>query len=162
MPDYELRITNYELSNRRRAVIGLGSNLGDRSAYLKAAVSALSDLPETLLIARAKDYDTAPVDVPEAYTQMRFLNTAVLIETALSPEALLDRLQQIETDLHRVRTVRNGPRTIDLDLIAYQGETRTTERLTLPHPRAKERDFVLLPLRDLNVDIDRLTQGAPQ
>jgi 2-amino-4-hydroxy-6-hydroxymethyldihydropteridine diphosphokinase len=89
------------------------------------------------------------VDVPEAFVELTFLNGAVLIETQLSPEALLDAALAIEAEAGRVRTVRNGPRPLDVDLILYEGERRNTAQLTLPHPRAHLRDFVLDPLRDL-------------
>lgn len=144
-----------------QAAIALGSNLGDRGAHLDAAVAALSALPGTRILRQSPRYDTDPVDVPEEFRDRRFLNGALLVETDLTPEALLRSLLDIESSLRRVRTVRNGPRTVDLDLIAYQGETRGTPELTLPHPRAKTRDFVLRPLRDIGVDIDSLTAGAP-
>lgn len=144
-----------------QAAIALGSNLGDRGAHLDAAVAALSALPGTRILRQSPRYDTDPVDVPEEFRDRRFLNGALLVETDLTPEALLRSLLDIESSLRRVRTVRNGPRTVDLDLIAYQGETRGTPDLTLPHPRAKTRDFVLRPLRDIGVDIDALTAGAP-
>ncbi len=144
-----------------QAAIALGSNLGDRGAHLDAAVAALSALPGTRILRQSPRYDTDPVDVPEEFRDRRFLNGALLVETDLTPEALLRSLLDIESSLRRVRTVRNGPRTVDLDLIAYQGETRGTPDLTLPHPRAKAREFVLRPLRDMGVDIDSLTAGAP-
>ncbi len=137
-----------------KAVIALGSNLGDRVAHLENAISAIRNLPQTLLLTKAKHYDTTPVDVPKEFETLRFLNTAILVETTLSPEELLTHLLAIEDKLGRIRTVRNGPRTIDLDLIAYEGERRQTAFLTIPHPRAKERDFVLLPLRDLGITLE--------
>lgn len=134
-----------------RVVIALGSNLGDCAAQLDAAQSALATLPETTILAVAKRYETAPVDVPAPYANLTFLNSALLLETALAPEALLDACLQIEAEAGRVRTIKNGPRPLDLDLILYEGVTSNTPKLILPHPRAHERDFVLLPLADLGI-----------
>lgn len=132
-----------------RAVLALGSNLGDREGFLAFAVSSLSALPNTRVLKQSALRETEPVDVPEDFTELKFLNGAVLIETQLSPEDLLEAALAIEAEAGRVRTVRNGPRPLDVDLILYEGERRTTERLILPHPRAHLRDFVLDPLRDL-------------
>ena len=132
-----------------RAVLALGSNLGDREGFLSFAVSSLSALPGTQLLAVSQQRETAPVDVPEAFADLAFLNMAVLVETTLSAEDLLTAALAIEAEAGRVRTVRNGPRPLDVDVILYEGVRSATERLTLPHPRAHERDFVLDPLRDL-------------
>lgn len=137
-----------------QAVIALGSNLGDRAQALASACEALAALPNTTLLKTAQARETAPVDVPAAYAHLRFLNSAALIETELSPLDLLHALQRIEAEAGRVRTVRNGPRPIDLDIICYEGVTMETPELTLPHPRAKERAFVMDPLRDLGVTLD--------
>lgn len=137
-----------------RAVLALGSNLGDREGFLAFAVSSLSQLPNTRILAESKHRETAPVDVPEAFADLSFLNAAVLIETTLTPEALLTAALAIEAEAGRVRTVRNGPRPLDVDLILYEGERRNTESLILPHPRAHLRDFVLEPLRDLGFTVD--------
>ena len=132
-----------------RAVLALGSNLGDREGFLSFAVSSLSALPGTQLLAVSQQRETAPVDVPEAFVDLAFLNMAVLVETTLSAEDLLTAALAIEAGAGRVRTVRNGPRPLDVDVILYEGVRSATECLTLPHPRAHERDFVLDPLRDL-------------
>lgn len=134
-----------------RVVLALGSNLGDCHARLEAAREALATLPNVNVLACAKEYETEPVDVPEAYAMMKFLNSAVLVETSLSPEALLDALQRLEAQQGRVRLERNGPRTLDIDIIMYEGIVQATERLILPHPRAAEREFVLQPLSDLGL-----------
>lgn len=134
-----------------RAVIALGSNLGDCAAHLDAAQSALATLPETTILAVAERYETAPVDVPAPYENLTFLNSALLLETTFTPEALLTACLQIEAKAGRVRTIKNGPRPLDLDLILYEGATSDTPFLTLPHPRAHERDFVLIPLADLGI-----------
>ncbi|MEG1552168.1 MAG: 2-amino-4-hydroxy-6-hydroxymethyldihydropteridine diphosphokinase [Kiritimatiellia bacterium] len=142
-----------------RVVIALGSNLGDREAILDFAVSALSALPKTQLLRTAKRYETAPVDVPPAFEKDRFLNSAVLLETSLLPYALLEALHHIEHQAGRIRTIRNGPRTLDLDIILYEGVTMNSAELTLPHPRAHLRAFVCIPLSDLGITIDALKQN---
>lgn len=134
-----------------RAVIALGSNLGLREEALSLATAAIAHLPGTTLLAAAKRYETAPVDVPPRFARLTFLNSALLVETSLAPEALLGHLLRIEAEAGRVRTVRNGPRPIDLDLILYEGVACDTPRLTLPHPRAHLRDFVLRPLADFGI-----------
>ncbi len=134
-----------------RVVLALGSNLGDREAMLDFAVSQLNTLPESTCLAVAKRYDTEPVDVPADFEDMRFLNSAALLETSLSPYRLLDELHRIEAEAGRIRTIRNGPRPLDLDIILYEGVGLDDPRLTLPHPRAHEREFVLLPLADLGI-----------
>ncbi len=142
-----------------RAVVALGSNLGDREARLDFAVSALSAHAEVRVLAQAQRRETLPVDVPEAFQSLKFLNSAVLIETSLAPLELLDALQHIEAEAGRVRTIRNGPRPLDLDIILYEGVTCDTPRLTLPHPRAHERAFVLEPLADLGLSREALRQN---
>jgi 2-amino-4-hydroxy-6-hydroxymethyldihydropteridine diphosphokinase len=124
-------------------VIALGSNLGDRRRYLRRAVE---ELRRVISVVRVSSIiETDPVDAPPP----RFLNMVVVGHTRLSPEALLDALLEIETRLGRRRTTRNAPRVIDLDLILHSAHRRRTERLTLPHPRYRERDFVMRPLREV-------------
>lgn len=134
------------LGPARQAFIGLGSNLGDRAAMLRGAVARLGRCDGVAVVAASAVYETEPVSVTD---QPSFLNQVVAIETTLAPEQLLDALQAIEAEFGRVRDVRWGPRTLDLDLLAYEGEARDTERLVLPHPRMFERAFVLVPLREL-------------
>lgn len=136
-----------------RAVVSLGSNIGDRAAHLKRAVESLSDLPETKLVKVSGIIETEPVDVPEEFSGMKFLNQAAVFETNLSPHEFSDRMHAIEDDMGRVRLVRNGPRTIDIDLIDFGGVEMDDPELTLPHPRAKVRDFVLVPLAELGVEL---------
>lgn len=135
-----------------RAVVSLGSNIGPREDFLAKAVAALSALPQTRFVAESSVHETEPVDVPAEFSEMKFLNQAAVFETDLSPEDFSARMHQIENDLGRVRTVRNGPRTIDLDLIDFGGLVRNTPDLVLPHPRAKERAFVMEPLAELKID----------
>lgn len=126
-----------------RLALGLGSNLGDRSAYLTQAVSALDTMAEVRVTDISALYETAPWG---SVAQPDFLNQCVLLETGRTPQDMLERCLCIETNLGRVRTDRWGPRTLDMDLIAWEGPDITTETLTLPHPRAHIRAFVLIPL----------------
>lgn len=130
----------------RQAFIGLGANLGDREATLKAAVEALRTISNVSIVEPSSIYETDPIG---GIAQPMFLNAVAGVETTLTPEQLLEAMMQIEQTFGRVRTVRNGPRTLDLDLLVYQGEVRSTERLVLPHPRMFERAFVVVPLREL-------------
>lgn len=128
-----------------RAFLSLGSNLGDRRELLRDAVDSLPDV-----VAVSPVYETAPVGGPE---QDNFLNLVVQLETSLSPHQLLGVCHRIESSAERVREVRWGPRTLDIDIIWMDGVTMDEERLTIPHPRWKERRFVLAPLRDLAPDL---------
>jgi len=130
----------------RQAFIGAGANLGDRCAMLRAAVARLRAAPGVKVLACSTVYETDPVGPLD---QPAFLNAVVGIETSLSPEELLATLLEVERSLGRVRTIRWGPRTIDLDLLVFEGERRATESLHLPHPRTLERAFVTVPLREL-------------
>lgn len=134
-----------------RAVIAFGSNLGDRAGHLHHAIEALGRLPGSRVVAVSSFIETEPVDVPPAYQALRFLNGALIVETALEPEALLAELNRLEAEAGRIRAERNGPRPLDLDLILYEGVHRESEQLTLPHPRAHLRDFVLRPLAELGI-----------
>lgn len=131
---------------RATAYIGLGSNLGDRLGYLQAAVLRLH-AHEGIRVARCSSvYETAPVGFTD---QPPFLNMAIEVETTLPPLELLGVMLEAERALGRVRTVRWGPRTIDLDLLVYGDVAMRTGRLELPHPRMAERAFVLVPLLEL-------------
>ena len=136
-----------------RAAVSLGSNVGARAAYLKRALAALAKLPGTRLVDASAAVETEPVDVPPAFASRKFLNQAAVFETALSPCAFSRAMHAVEDRLGRVRTVRNGPRTIDLDLILFDDVRRATPELTLPHPRAKGRAFVTGPLKELGIEI---------
>ncbi|MCB1842190.1 MAG: 2-amino-4-hydroxy-6-hydroxymethyldihydropteridine diphosphokinase [Halioglobus sp.] len=130
------------------AYIALGSNLQSPIAQLRRAVAALAGLAQSRVTRVSGVYRSAPVGPPG---QPDYLNAAVCLQTRLAPHALLDALQDIETRQGRVRTQRWGPRTLDLDLLLYGDITLDDERLTLPHPRMHERDFVLLPLQEISV-----------
>jgi 2-amino-4-hydroxy-6-hydroxymethyldihydropteridine diphosphokinase len=122
-----------------RYAIGLGSNLGDRLYHLTSACSAIEDKLGSIIVSSL--YETEPVGGPE---QGAYLNAVVLVETSKDPDDVLSLLQDIEMSQGRERSVRWGARTLDLDIVA--GPARDTERLTIPHPRAAEREFVLRPL----------------
>lgn len=132
---------------KRRAWISLGANLGDPKAALTAALEEVARIPGVLSVRASRFYDTSPVDS----SGPDYVNAAAALLTTLAPEALLLELQRIELAHGRVRPagVHNAPRTLDLDLLAYEGETRATRALTLPHPRMEERLFVLVPLLEL-------------
>ena len=127
------------------AYIGLGANLGDARAALDAAFVALATLPNTLLRAASSLYRSAPIDS----SGPDYLNAVVLLETHLSPRALLAALQRIERAHGRQRPYRNAPRTLDLDLLLYGARKIATAMLTVPHPRLHERAFVLRPLAQI-------------
>lgn len=128
-----------------RAFLGLGSNLGERRELLAAAVAAIPDL-----VAVSPLYETDPVGGPE---QGAFLNLVVELDTPMSARELLVLCSELEAAADRVREVRWGPRTLDVDVLWVDGETVTEPDLVLPHPRMWERRFVLAPLRDLAPDL---------
>lgn len=130
----------------KRVYLGLGGNQGDRLGNLRRAVKLLRELPGVEVEALSAVYETEPQGYRE---QPEFLNMAVRIRTTLAPLALLRETAQIEEKLARRRTVKDGPRTIDLDLLLYEGVEMGSPTLTLPHPRMRERAFVLMPLRDV-------------
>lgn len=130
----------------RQAFVGAGANLGDRAATLRAAVEDLRATREISLVETSAVYETAPVGVTD---QPMFLNLVIGLETTLAPEALLQLLLALEQKHGRVRGARWGPRTLDLDLLVFEGEARARPELQLPHPRMFEREFVTVPLREL-------------
>ncbi len=128
----------------RRCVLSLGSNVGDRLAKLQGAVASLADTPEVWLTEVSPVYETEPVDAPEGSEP--FLNAVVLLDTTLPAHRLLERAQAIENAFGRQRTgVPNAPRTLDIDLIVVGDRRADDEVLVLPHSRAHERAFVLVP-----------------
>lgn len=142
------------MNNTTVVAIALGSNLGDRDAHLDFAVSRLSLLLSSITV--SSRYDTAPVDA--AGEQPRYLNAAVVGSTALSPGALLRELQAIELADGRERPYVNAPRTLDVDLILHGQSVVNDEALVVPHPRFRERTFVLEPLAEIAPDlVDPLT-----
>jgi 2-amino-4-hydroxy-6-hydroxymethyldihydropteridine diphosphokinase len=136
-----------------RAVLSLGSNIGDRVGHLQGAVDALAERVDIVSVSGV--YETAPVGGP---VQDDFLNAVVIIETTLAPYDLLALCQQVEAAHDRVREVRWGPRTLDVDIIAIDGVALDDAELTLPHPRAHERAFVCVPWVEVEADA-ALPQG---
>jgi len=138
----------------RRVVLCLGSNIEPRHDYLDRAQAALCALPATRFVAASGTEETEPVDVPEEFRGQKFLNRILVVETELVPMEFSRLMHGIESDLGRVRGKRrNIPRTVDIDMIDYEGVVSDDPELTLPHPRAKERDFVMKPLRELGITI---------
>jgi len=142
-----------------RAYVGLGSNLGEREATLWKALEGLGATEGIEVVAVSSFRETDPVGVVD---QPRFVNAAAALETSLLPRELLERLLDVERSLGRDRAVeeRWGPRTVDLDLLLYGGESIDEPGLEVPHPRLAERAFVLEPLLELDPDL-RLPDGRP-
>ena len=130
----------------RRVFLGMGSNLGDRAGHLRAAIAALPDVHAVSSV-----YETAPVGGPE--DQGRFLNLVVELHTDLTGRELLAWCARLEQAAARVRTVKDGPRSLDVDVLWIDGETIDDPDLQVPHPRMFERAFVLAPLEDLAPDV---------
>jgi 2-amino-4-hydroxy-6-hydroxymethyldihydropteridine diphosphokinase len=129
------------------ALIGLGSNLGDRRAALEGAIAALGSTPKVVVRNVSSFQETEPVGGPPG--QGMYLNAAAALETTLDPFALLRLLQGIEARFGRVRTVRHGERTLDLDLLLFADQVINTPELTVPHPEFAARRFVLAPLAEI-------------
>lgn len=134
------------MANCMQAVIGIGSNMGDRLKNINGAVRSLSRLPKTKITACSHVYETRPVGYE---AQPLFYNAAIIVETELSAQMLLGACLGIEGAYGRVRTIKDGPRVLDLDLLLYEGMQSESFLLTLPHPRIHERAFVMVPLLDL-------------
>ena len=132
---------------RAHAVLSAGANLGDRLGTLQGCVQAIAGLPDTDVLAIAPVYETTPVGGPP---QPDYLNAVLLIQTGLPPRDLLEAIGGIEARFGRVRAERFGPRTLDIDIISYAGQVSDDPELTLPHPRAHERAFVLAPWHDID------------
>lgn len=139
-----------------RVFVGLGSNLGDRVAHVRFAMHELARLPRTRFVASSPWYRSAPVGPG---VQEDYLNGVAELRSSLAPETLLDSLQRIEHAAGRVRSLRWGARTLDLDLLLYGMHRQASTRLTLPHPRIAERNFVLFPLSELAPSL-RLPDGS--
>ncbi|MFZ4153874.1 2-amino-4-hydroxy-6-hydroxymethyldihydropteridine diphosphokinase [Streptomyces pseudogriseolus] len=137
------------LQNPKRAVVSLGANLGNRLETLQGAVDALEDTPGIRVKAVSPVYETEPWGV-EPGSQPSYFNAVAVLKTTLPPSSLLERAQAVEEAFHRVRDERWGPRTLDVDIVAYADLHSDNPRLTLPHPRAHERAFVLAPWLDID------------
>ncbi len=129
-----------------KAVLGIGTNIGNRLENIENVYFSLSLLPNTKITKKSSVYETEPWGYEQ---QDRFLNCAVLIETELSPNALLGACLGIEAALGRVRKFKNGPRIIDVDVLLLENTELSTDELTVPHKFIRQRDFVLVPLHDL-------------
>jgi 2-amino-4-hydroxy-6-hydroxymethyldihydropteridine diphosphokinase len=134
--------------HRKTIFLALGTNLGERKDNLNEALAHLH--PAVRVITKSPIYETAPWGVTD---QPLYLNMVVAVETALSPEKLLDKLKRLEKRMGRIPTILYGPRLIDLDILFYGDLVMTTPRLTIPHPRMHERAFVLVPLNDIAPDL---------
>ncbi|MFH8657167.1 2-amino-4-hydroxy-6-hydroxymethyldihydropteridine diphosphokinase [Streptomyces afghaniensis] len=137
------------LSNPKRAVVALGSNLGNRLETLQGAIDALEDTPGVRIKAVSPVYETEPWGV-EPGSQPAYFNAVVVLKTTLPPSSLLERAHAVEEAFHRVRDEHWGPRTLDVDIVSYADVISDDPQLTLPHPRAHERAFVLAPWHDLD------------
>ncbi|MFS8198966.1 2-amino-4-hydroxy-6-hydroxymethyldihydropteridine diphosphokinase (plasmid) [Streptomyces sp. CWNU-52B] len=136
------------LHNPKRAVIALGSNLGNRLETIQGAIDALEDTPGVRVKAVSPVYETEPWGVaPDS--QPSYFNAVIVLKTTLPPSSLLERAHAVEEAFHRVRDEHWGPRTIDVDIVAYADVVSDDPTLTLPHPRAHERAFVLAPWNDV-------------
>jgi 2-amino-4-hydroxy-6-hydroxymethyldihydropteridine diphosphokinase len=135
-----------------RAYLALGSNLGDRLAYLQSAVDGLAAHADVRVTAVSAVYETAPIgpDQPD------YLNAAVAVDTQCEAQTLLHLAQSLETNAHRERLVHWGPRTLDVDILWFGGQIIATSELEVPHPRMYERSFVLAPLHDIAPDLAEL------
>ena len=140
-----------------QAFIGLGSNLAQPLEQIKQALQELAQLPNTQLVAQSRLYTSHAVGPGE---QPDYVNAVALLDTQLAPMALLDALQALEQSHRRVRLEHWGPRTLDLDILLIDQSTIETERLKVPHPYLKLRNFVLYPLADINPDLT-LPCGTP-
>lgn len=130
----------------RRVFLGLGSNLGDRLGYLREAIASIGDV-----VGVSPVYETDPVGGPGG--QQMYMNVVVELSTTASADELLDLAKRLETQAERVRTVKDGPRTLDVDVLLVGDESVSRPDLEIPHPRMWERRFVLAPLRDLAPDL---------
>jgi 2-amino-4-hydroxy-6-hydroxymethyldihydropteridine diphosphokinase len=137
-----------EMRAIRPAVLSLGSNVGDRVGNLQGAIDSLADTPEVHMVSVSSVYESQPADAPEGSPD--FLNAVVLADTTLSIAMLLDRAQAIESAFGRERGEPNAPRTLDIDLIVVGDRVSDDPELTLPHPRAHERAFVLVPWHEID------------
>ena len=132
-----------------QAYLGLGSNIGDRKQQLLKAIDLIGNIKGIKVTKQSSIYETAPIGYTD---QPNFLNLCFEIETELSPQQLLKHCLDIEQQLHRVREIRWGPRTLDIDILLYSDNIIETDNLSIPHPRMQERAFVLIPLNDIASD----------
>ena len=132
------------------AYLGIGSNLGERTVNIKEAIKLLGETKGIKVIKASSLIETEPVGGP---AQGKYLNGALEIKTDLQPDNLLKALQDIEAKLGRARTVKDGPRTIDIDILLYDKRVVNEKDLIIPHPRMGQRDFVKIPLREIAPEV---------
>ncbi len=145
------------VDGRRRGYLGLGSNVGDREAYLQLAVDQLGDSPGVEVVAISPVYETVPVGGPP---QSDYLNAVVAVDTDREPVALLAVCAAVEQAGERTRGERWGPRTLDVDILLLGDVESDDPEVLIPHPRMSERDFVLAPLHDLAPDLVEMPTGG--
>ncbi len=134
-------------------VLSLGTNIEPRQANLNEARERINNIPSTRISQISSVIETDPVDVPKEFLDKKFLNQVVIVETTLDVKVFSDAIHKIEDDMGRIRgPVRNTPRPIDIDIITFDDLQINTPELTLPHPRAHERDFVMKPLLEIIPD----------
>ena len=147
-------------TTKHLAYVGLGGNLAQPELAIESALTELAAIENTRLAAYSSLYRSAPLDVPDA--QADYINAVALLHTDLAPHALLDALQAIEARHGTRAAYRNAPRMLDLDLLLYDALVIDSRRLTLPHPRAHERAFVLAPLLEIAPQLAIPGRGAAQ
>lgn len=144
---------------QRTAFIALGSNLDNSACTITSAIDAINDISGAVVIAKSSLYCTAPIGFTD---QPDFVNAVIAVKTTLSPHELLATLLVLESSFGRVRKTRNGPRTLDLDLLLYDQISLETLELTLPHPRLHLRAFVLVPLAEIAPELKLPGRGSVQ
>ena len=150
-----VKIKRYNNINKqkKRAVLALGSNLGDRVNYLNSAIESIKRLPDTEILKVSKFHETEPLisntNNQDINKYNKYINCCVEIQTSYSPEMLMGMCLGIESAHNRTREYKWSPRTLDIDILTYENEVRNNEYLTLPHPHMHERDFVQVPLKEI-------------
>jgi len=138
----------------KKVILSLGTNLGNKLENLKNAIKYLESVPDTEILKISKVYETEPFEVPDE--QDNYYNCCILLKTTLEPQALLNICLKIESKMGRKKPYKNASRIIDIDLIFYEGITCNKPNLILPHPRTKDRIFVLVPMLDILSPGDKL------
>ena len=141
------------------AGLSLGSNQGDRVDHLRGAVRRLAAWPGVRVLGTSRFYETEPVDVPEAFRELLFVNAVIVVEWPGTVHELWAATKELEAAAGRERGVRNGPRTLDVDILYAGAEVIDEPRLTVPHPRWRERRFVVEPLAELRPEL--MVPGSP-
>lgn len=140
-----------------KAFIGLGSNLGDRKKNIENSIGLLTLMEGIDLLKQASYYETEPVGPVQPW----FINSAIKIESSLSPEGILTKCKEVEAKIGRVDSLKRGPRLVDLDLLMVEDQILEKEKLTLPHPQLAQRRFVLLPLLEIEPNLVHPKRKVP-